>query len=83
MTFLLLSQHMLYPSHHLTFAMRSINLTMPVKMLLIAPVQITCISACCGFTWHGFGSGGGYKGGFCKKLLEASPMSDTANARWF
>ena len=25
---------------------------------------------------------GGYKGGFCAKLLEASPMFDRANASW-
>ncbi|KAK4824797.1 hypothetical protein QYF61_019465 [Mycteria americana] len=25
---------------------------------------------------------GGYRGGFCEKLLEASPMSDRANAGW-
>ena len=29
---------------------------------------------CIGFVWQGFGSGGGYRGGFCKKLLEASPV---------
>ncbi|GAB0179368.1 hypothetical protein GRJ2_000402100 [Grus japonensis] len=28
----------------------------------------------------GFGSGRGYRGGFCEKLLEASPVSDGANA---
>ena len=29
-----------------------------------------------GFVWQGFGSGGGggYRGGFCQKLLEASPV---------
>ena len=26
--------------------------------------------------------GGGHSGGFCEKLLEASPMSDRANASW-
>ena len=25
---------------------------------------------------------GGYRGGFCEKLLEASPMSDRASASW-
>ena len=25
-------------------------------------------------------AGGGYRGGFCEKLLEASPMSDKASA---
>ncbi|GAB0209844.1 mitochondrial enolase superfamily member 1 [Grus japonensis] len=35
---------------------------------------------CVGFAWQGFGSGGGYRGGFCEKLLEASPVSDRANA---
>ncbi|GAB0190274.1 hypothetical protein GRJ2_001492700 [Grus japonensis] len=29
---------------------------------------------------NGFGSGRGYRGGFCEKLLEASPVSDGANA---
>lgn len=24
----------------------------------------------------------GYKGGFCKKLLEASPISNRVNVRW-
>ncbi|GAB0189933.1 hypothetical protein GRJ2_001458600 [Grus japonensis] len=33
-----------------------------------------------GFVWQGFGSGRGYRGGFCEKLLEASPVSDRANA---
>ncbi|GAB0202628.1 hypothetical protein GRJ2_002728400 [Grus japonensis] len=38
---------------------------------------------CVGFAWQGFGSGGGgYRDGFCKKLLEASPVSDRTNARW-
>jgi len=27
-------------------------------------------------------SGEGYRGGFCEKLLDASPMSSGANARW-
>ncbi|KAK4818862.1 hypothetical protein QYF61_020081 [Mycteria americana] len=35
-----------------------------------------------GFAWQGFGSVGGYRGGFYEKLLEASPMSDRANASW-
>ena len=26
--------------------------------------------------------GGGYRDGFCGKLLEASPLSDRANASW-
>jgi len=31
--------------------------------------------------WQGFGRGGrGYRGGSCKKLPEASPISDGANA---
>ena len=30
--------------------------------------------------WQGFGSGRGYRGGFCEKLLEAPPVSDRANA---
>ena len=38
--------------------------------------------SCIGFGWQGFGSGGGYRGGFCKKLLEASPVSNGANASW-
>jgi len=29
--------------------------------------------------WRGKGL---YRDGFCEKLLEASPMSDRANARW-
>ena len=33
-----------------------------------------------GFVWQGFGSGGGYRGGFCEKLLEAPPVSDRASA---
>ena len=37
---------------------------------------------CIGFAWQGFGSGEGYRGGFCEKLLEASPVSDRANASW-
>ena len=37
------------------------------------------VGICIGFAWQGFG-GGGYRGGFCGKLLEASPMSDGANA---
>ena len=28
-------------------------------------------------------AGGGYRGGFCEKLLEASPMSDKVNASGF
>ncbi|GAB0208611.1 hypothetical protein GRJ2_003326800 [Grus japonensis] len=32
------------------------------------------------FAPEGFGSGRGYRGGFCEKLLEASPVSDGANA---
>ncbi|GAB0182875.1 hypothetical protein GRJ2_000752800 [Grus japonensis] len=32
------------------------------------------------FVWQGFGSRRGYRGGFCEKLLEASPVSDGANA---
>lgn len=28
----------------------------------------------------GFGSGGGYRGGFCENLPEASPVSDRAGA---
>ncbi|GAB0204042.1 hypothetical protein GRJ2_002869800 [Grus japonensis] len=36
---------------------------------------------CIGFAWQGFGSKGSYRGGFCEKLLEASPVSDDrANA---
>ncbi|GAB0207035.1 BDNF/NT-3 growth factors receptor [Grus japonensis] len=35
---------------------------------------------CVGFAWQGFGGGGGYRGGFCEKLLEAHPVSDRANA---
>ncbi|GAB0207175.1 mitochondrial enolase superfamily member 1 [Grus japonensis] len=38
------------------------------------------IDRCVGFAWQGFGSGRGYRGGFCEKLLEASPVSDRANA---
>ena len=38
---------------------------------------------CIGFAWQGFGSGRGYRGGFCEKLLEASPMSDKVNASEF
>jgi len=33
-----------------------------------------------GFVWQGFGSGGGYRGGFCEKLQEAYPMFDKASA---
>ena len=36
---------------------------------------------CYGFAWQGFGSGG-YRGGFCEKLQEASPMPDKACASW-
>ena len=38
------------------------------------------LALCVGFVWQGFGSRGGYRGGFCEKLLEASPVSDRANA---
>ena len=38
------------------------------------------IRCCIGFAWQGFGSGRGYRGGFCGKVLEASPMSNRANA---
>ncbi|KAJ7412423.1 hypothetical protein BTVI_46489 [Pitangus sulphuratus] len=34
------------------------------------------------FSWMDFGSVGDYRGGFCEKLQEASPMSDRANASW-
>ena len=40
------------------------------------------VPVCIGFAWQGFGSVGGYRGGFCEKLLEASPRSDGANANW-
>ncbi|GAB0208288.1 hypothetical protein GRJ2_003294500 [Grus japonensis] len=42
------------------------------------PSALTLVSI--GFAWQGFGSGRGYRGGFCEKLLEASPVSDRANA---
>lgn len=32
-----------------------------------------------GFEWHGFG-GGAYRGEFCEKLPEGSPMSDDVSA---
>jgi len=32
------------------------------------------------FVWQGFGSRKDYHGSFCKKLPEASPVSDRANA---
>ena len=35
---------------------------------------------CVGFAWQGFDSEGGYRGGSCEKLLEASFMSNRANA---
>jgi len=35
---------------------------------------------CYGFAWQVFGRGGAIRGGFCEKLLEASPISDRANA---
>ncbi|KAK4827150.1 LOW QUALITY PROTEIN: hypothetical protein QYF61_015104 [Mycteria americana] len=38
------------------------------------------LKMCIGFLWQGFGSREGYRDGFCEKLLEASPMSDRANA---
>ncbi|GAB0206293.1 hypothetical protein GRJ2_003094900 [Grus japonensis] len=38
------------------------------------------VDGCFEFAWQGFGRGGGYRGGFCEKLLEASPLSDRANA---
>ena len=38
---------------------------------------------CIGFPCQDFGSGGGYMGGFCDNLPEASPMSNGANASQF
>jgi len=40
---------------------------------------------CTGFAWQGSGEGKGvgvlgYRGGFCEKLLEASPTSDRTSA---
>ncbi|GAB0183220.1 hypothetical protein GRJ2_000787300 [Grus japonensis] len=40
----------------------------------------TACAVVLGFVWQGFGSGKGYRGGFCEKLLEASPVPDRANA---
>ncbi|GAB0209804.1 mitochondrial enolase superfamily member 1 [Grus japonensis] len=45
--------------------------------LVLGPVLFNIVL---GFVWQGFGSGRGYRGGFCEKLLEASPVSDGANA---
>ena len=45
------------------------RLTVTDRLLL----PLTLDARCIGFVWQGFGSGGGYRGGFCKKLLEASP----------
>lgn len=39
------------------------------------------LSGYIGFAWQGFGSGD-YRGGFSDKLLEASPMSNAADASW-
>ena len=50
------------------------------KMTILRLVT-THITGCIGFVWQGFGSSESYRGGFfCEKLLEASPMSDRANA---
>jgi len=40
---------------------------------------LSMLKYCCGFAWQGFGSRG-YRGSFCEKLREASPMSDEASA---
>jgi len=51
-----------------------------LQFVLVSPV----LEACIGFAWQGFGSRGegGYRGGFCEKLPEASPMSYRASASW-
>ena len=38
------------------------------------------LPTCIGFAWQWFGSRGGYRSGFCEKLLEASPIFNKANA---
>ena len=43
-------------------------------------IYIACIAVCIGSARQRFAGGGGYRGGFCEKLLEASPMSDKVNA---
>ena len=38
---------------------------------------------CMGFVWEGFGSWRAIGVAFCEKLVEASPVSNGANASWF
>ena len=58
-------------------------LTVTSKFNPLHPHKNITVPECIGFAWQGFGGGGGYRGGFCEKLLEASPMSDTVNASGF
>jgi len=41
------------------------------------------VSFCVEFARQGLASRGATGGGFCEKLLEASPVSDRASASWF
>ena len=52
----------------------------PLLFMLVFYSPFRC---CIGFAWQDFSSEGGYRGGFCEKLLEASPMSNRASASWF
>ena len=55
-------------------------LTVTSKFNPLHPHKNIAVPECIGFAWQGFGGGGGYRGGFCEKLLEVSLMSDRANA---
>lgn len=37
------------------------------------------VTWCFRFAWQYFNGGGGYRDGFCEKILKASPMSNRAN----
>lgn len=48
--------------------------------VLLSPF-FAAVPSCIGFMWQDFVRGG-YRGDFCEKVLENSPVSNTGNASW-
>jgi len=47
--------------------------------MTLRTIFISVETVCIGFVWQGICRGMRYRDGFCENLLEASPMSNTAN----
>ena len=72
---------MYYTNTTLTPVLESVAIgdQLPFLLFKLQFFESSLRNVCKGIVLGLCGSGGGYRGGFCEKLLEASPMSDRAN----